>query len=60
MGSAYEFRSGTEWQGSLVHTPSLGSSLRSSCSITDYVGAELYHPPRRGVVTTVLSRTDLA
>src|SRR5690349_21109126 len=21
-GSAYEFRSGTEWQGSLVHTPS--------------------------------------
>jgi hypothetical protein len=60
MGSAYEFRSGTEWQGSLVHTPSLGSSLLSICSMPDYVGAELYHAARRGVVNTVLSRTDLA
>ena len=51
---------GTERQGSLVHTPSLGSSLLSACSIADYLGAELFHFARRGVVTTVMSRTDLA
>jgi hypothetical protein len=60
MGIAYEFGSGTEWQGSLVHTPSLDSSLLSCCSIADYIGAELYDCARRGVVTTLVSRTDLA
>ena len=51
--------SGTERQGSLVHTLSLGSSLRSACSIADYLGAELFHFARRGVVTTIVSRADL-
>jgi hypothetical protein len=52
--------SGTERQGSLVHTLSLGSSLRSACSIADYLRAELFHFARRGVVTTIVSRADLA
>ena len=52
--------SGTERQGSVVHTPSLDSSLLSDCSIADYIRAELFHVARRGVVTTVVSRTDLA
>jgi len=60
MGARTRSESGTERQGSLVHTPSLHSSLLSACSIADYLGAELFNFAQRGVVTTVVSRTNLA